>query len=542
MTASGVDRKLAFRHLFIVRASPPPSGTKTRQLVADFEAARGRFVSPTPDDLRAFLALGKMSQSQLNGFDEWLRQRKPLCDTEFFQKAGLCPPPIGDAAAPTRPSTSRSLNSESSIPVAAPEHTVTAGAESPTAAQQANRLIPVGVQLGLGVAGEAQFLAAELLPRHTAILAGSGSGKTVLLRRLVEEAALYGIPAVVLDTNNDLVRLGDPWPNPPASWRPEDATKAQRYQQTVEVVVFTPGLNRGRPMSLALLPDFSALDDDDERAQAVEMARATLDPYVAASGAAGKLKQGVLADALRQFARRGGSKLEDFIALLSDLPDGLSQIGRAPKLAADMADQLRAAVATNPLLQTRGQLLDPDALFLKRGNKTTISVINFSGLMSDDARQSFVNQLQMALFTWIKQHPSATGRLYVLDEAQNFAPSGKATPCKESTISLAAQARKYGLGMIFATQAPKGIDNKIISNCTTHFYGKMNSPATIEAVRELMAAKGGAATDVASLNAGEFYYATENVRRPMKLRTPLCLSWHPQNPLSAEEVVAKAHG
>jgi hypothetical protein len=36
--------------------------------------------------------------------------------------------------------------------------------------------------------------------------------------------------------------------------------------------------------------------------------------------------------------------------------------------------------------------------------------------------------------------------------------------------------------MVFATQVPKNIDNKIISNCTTHFYGKMNSPATIEAV------------------------------------------------------------
>jgi hypothetical protein len=31
----------------------------------------------------------------------------------------------------------------------------------------------------------------------------------VLLRRLVEEAALKGIPAIVLDPNNDLVTLTD---------------------------------------------------------------------------------------------------------------------------------------------------------------------------------------------------------------------------------------------------------------------------------------------------------------------------------------------
>jgi DNA helicase HerA-like ATPase len=167
-------------------------------------------------------------------------------------------------------------------------------------------------------------------------------------------------------------------------------------------------------------------------------------------------------------------------------------------------------------------------------------VINFSGLASDEARQSFVNQLQMSLFTWIKRNPSPTGRLYVLDEAQNFAPSQKMTPCKESTVSLAAQARKYGLGMIFATQAPKGIDNKIVSNCTTHFYGRMSSPATIEATRELMAAKGGSGDDIGRLSRGEFYFSTETTGRPIKIRTPICLTWHPPNPLTTDEIVAKA--
>ena len=107
-------------------------------------------------------------------------------------------------------------------------------------------------------------------------------------------------------------------------------------------------------------------------------------------------------------------------------------------------------------------------------------------------------------------------------------------------MSLAAQARKYGLGMIFATQAPKGIDNKIVSNCTTHFYGRMSSPATIEATRELMAAKGGSGDDIGRLTRGEFYFSTEATGRPIKIRTPLCLTWHPSNPLTTDEIVAKA--
>ena len=33
-------------------------------------------------------------------------------------------------------------------------------------------------------------------------------------------------------------------------------------------------------------------------------------------------------------------------------------------------------------------------------------MISLIGLASDDQRQSFVNQLQMALFAWIKRNPA----------------------------------------------------------------------------------------------------------------------------------------
>jgi hypothetical protein len=204
------------------------------------------------------------------------------------------------------------------------------------------------------------------------------------MRRIVEEAALLGIPSIVLDPNNDLSRLDDAWPTRPESWSEEEVAKAQTYRARADVVIWTPGVTSGNPISLNLLPDF------------------------------------------------------------------------------------------------------------------------------------------------------------VIDEAQNFAPSGAGTACKASALSLAAQARKYGLGMMFATQTPKGVDNKIVSNCTTHIYGRMNAPATIDAIHDLMAAKGGTADDIGKLSKGEFYFSTEGSLRPFKVRTPLCLTWHPPNPPTAEEVIQKA--
>jgi hypothetical protein len=571
MTASGIDTALKFRHLFILRRDNPPSGPKTKALVDQFLKAGGQFVAPTDGELRAFVALRAIALRDPPNFDAWLKKRQPLFKAPLFQEAGLCPPPFLTPPPPASPkggpsppaplpdtSTSSSPRWRAgtrAVPVSSKSEfsvgTQLGKPEPPSIISSKSRPasdlgIFIGRRFEHGSLGDPVTLAAGLLPRHVAILAGSGSGKTVLLRRIVEEAALFRIPSIVLDVNNDLSRLGDQWPTKPDEFSEEDVAKAATYHDRVDVVIWTPGVTSGNPVSLNLLPDFAAIGDrrdaqtEDERAQAVEMARATLTPYLGGTGQKASLKQGVLADALRAFASDGGGTLDDLIGLLTDLPEQASRISNAQKLAAEIANQLLAAIATNPLLKSAGSTLDPQGLFQSGSGKTRISVINLAGLASDEARQFFVNQLQMTLFTWIKQNPSPTGRLYVLDEAQNFAPSQIGTACKSSALSLVAQARKYGLGMLFATQLPKGIDNAIISNCTTHVYGRMSSPATIQATQELMAAKGAAADDIARLTKGEFYFSTDGFNRPVKVRTPLCLSWHPPNPPTADEVVQKA--
>jgi hypothetical protein len=574
ITASGIDMALKFRHLFIIRRGNPPKGDKTAELVDQFVKAGGKFIAPTDNDLRAFAALAAMDARALLDFDAWLRQRWPLFETSFFREIGLAPPPFLSPQPSAKPGKERaselkaadSSSNGQGFPEGAPEAAgvdfkqakaltsdrteveIARGPSSTDAQPQGSteQFIPIGRRYAQGTLGDAVRLKTNLLFSHVAILAGSGSGKTVLLRRIVEEAALLGIPAIALDPNNDLSRLGDTWPTRPDTWSDEDAAKAKAYHERTDVKIWTPGVTSGAPISLNLLPDFAAIGDKqdketaDERTQAVEMARATLEPYIGGSGQKALLKRGVLADALRAFAKSGGGTLDDLMRLLTELPEGVSKIGNASKLAEEIANQLLAAIATNPLLQSEGQSLDPKILFKGENDKTRVSVINLAGLASEEARDSFVNRLQMSLFTFIKRYPSRTGRLYIVDEAQNFAPSGKGTACKASALSLVAQARKYGLGMIFATQTPKGIDNKIVSNCTTHVYGRMNAPATIEAIHDLMAAKGGAADDIGKLSKGEFYFSTEGSLRPFKMRAPLCLSWHSPNPPTAEEVVQKA--
>jgi len=408
------------------------------------------------------------------------------------------------------------------------------------------RAIPVGRAVDRGGVLGPVALPLDMLSRHIAILGDPGAGKSVLLSRLVEEAALLGVPSVVLDADNDLARLAQPWPSRPTEFSDEDARKAKAYFERAEVAVWTPGVVGGRPLNLKPLPDFAALgsgadaESIGEREAAVEMAVATLEPYLSGRGAAAIKLRGVLADALRAFAQRGGGSLGGLMAMLHHLPGGVSRIAEAASLADEIADQLAAAMATQPMLRGGAEPFDPAQLFESPRGKTRVSVVNLSGLAGEPERRAFVNQLQMALFGWIKTNPAPTGRLFVLSESQLYAPTRETPPCKRSTLALIKQARRYNLGMIFASAEARGLDPAILANSLTHFYGRVGSPASIEAVDGLIAAKGGAAGDLARLKVGEFYYSTQGFSRPVTIRAPLCLTRRGHNPPTAAEVESLA--
>ncbi|MGC4837775.1 ATP-binding protein [Micromonospora vinacea] len=552
-TLAGLDRDLPQRRLILLRNGPWPTGKRTTEVLTGFDAAGGLRCAVSEADLRVFAALGVMAAEPSTALQEWLVARRPASGTDLFR--AVLPGPDGtrgDAPPPT-PDDEPPSGGPEPDPTTVPAADVPVGASTGTAAgpaDPADLVVAEGgrvVGLGRTVDGGHPFtVPLESLRRHAVVFAGSGSGKTVLIRRLVEECAREGVSAIVLDPNNDLARLGDAWPEPPSGWGPGDAERAADYLDHTEVVVWTPRVTAGRPLSFQPLPDFTSLRDwPDEFDQAVRSAVEALAPRAGVDRSSRLAQQGkaVLTEALQAYARSGMVGLPGFTEFLTDLPEGVSRLARAGKLAEELAEALKAAMVTDPLFGGVGAPADPGLLLTpSAGRRARVSVISFVGLTSDQERQSFVNQLQMALFAWIKRHPAGDrplGGLFVMDEAQTLAPSTGTTACTASSIALASQARKYGLGLVFATQAPKGLHNQISGNATTQFFGLLNAPAQIDAARQLAEAKGGRLPDIGLLNSGEFYAAGEGFSF-VKVRTPLCLTHHPKAPLTAEEVVARA--
>ncbi|MGW7536441.1 helicase HerA domain-containing protein [Amycolatopsis sp. NPDC054798] len=561
-SAAGLRPGADNRHLILIRNSSWSKGEKTQAELRAFEAAGGMRLKMSEADVRTFWALDEMFVKGGPDVHEWLIDRRPARRSQLLSGVlpDAAPRPGGTGQTPQtpRPAAERPANP---APVnAAPANQpslFTPPAQTPrphrTGTAQAPRSDgthpPPDGPLVLGSeTGSGKPVSIELsaLRKHAAVFAGSGSGKTVLLRRIIEECALRGVSSIVLDPNNDLARLGDPWPSPPDGWGPDDARLAERYLEGTDVVVWTPGRAAGRPLGFEPLPDFAGvLDDEDEFSAAVEVAVAALAPQARLTGSTAKADIGlaVLRQTIVHHARTGSRSLPELIEVLEDLPEGVTNLTGGRKIAAEVAELLKAAMVNDPLFAGAGTPVDPALLLTpETGKRARISVISFAGLPSEAQRQSFVNQLQMELFAWIKRNPAGDrplGGLFVMDEAQTLAASGSLTASTRSTIVLAAQARKYGLGLLFATQAPKGLHNQIAGNAMTQFFGRLNSPAQIAAANEMARAKGSPVADISRLERAQFYVSGEafGFRR---VSAPLCLSHHPASPLRVEEVLARA--
>ena len=215
MTDAGIDRKLPFRHLFIIRNGPMPSGKVTDELARKLAADGGRIVPLAEDDLRGFRALGAMRADKVAGFESWLRSAKPLCGTAFFRAVGLCPPPVSPAEAPALAAATPAVAGEAG------------GGPPPSsgAAPGGPGEIPLGSRMEGGGTGRPASLPVPLLTRHVAIFAGSGGASVGIKARSSRLNALpfrvsngCSAPASGRDSadaaNGDSTKAGVP---PPAS-------------------------------------------------------------------------------------------------------------------------------------------------------------------------------------------------------------------------------------------------------------------------------------------------------------------------------------
>ncbi|MDR2302374.1 MAG: DUF853 family protein, partial [Deltaproteobacteria bacterium] len=392
------------------------------------------------------------------------------------------------------------------------------------------------------------YLSSKDLVNQTVIFGGTGSGKTVLLRRIIEQASLGGTSAVIIDSTGDLCYLGKPWDKDVfEAMSPEEKERAQRYFSNTETIIWTPKASNGNPLISPVIPKIKTpINDDDVLEQIVEVIKDNLSSVKGIKIMDNIRTDGLISLVIRYICRnttKDSFNIVDLIECLKDLPQDIvdDQGLQATQLAKKMFEELNAAVNVNPELKGKNAT-SIDDLFVSPSGKSRLSIVNLQAMESDTAKQTFVQGLLSDIFTWLTKRPRKTeanplSYLVAIDEARDFVPSGKSNPSKQPILGLVNKVRKYGCGVILATQAVKSIDNGVVTNCKNQFFGSQKSATDIESCRNM------GIIGVNELQTSEFFGLSESFSKnntPVKFKAARCLSHHPTPPPSVSEIIEMA--
>jgi DNA helicase HerA-like ATPase len=413
-------------------------------------------------------------------------------------------------------------------PAAAPA-TVTPQRASPLGA--APRALRIGKTRGVSPAEVT--LEPEQLKRHVAVLGGSGSGKTTLALSLIEQLLAARVPVLLVDRKGDLCRYGDPH----LGERPGGSELLSRLLASTDVAVFTPGQDRGRGLSISLLPLGVHELEASERSDAYKNAAAGLGAMLLLkSTPADQAKLAVLVQGLRILGESRRAEPVDLSTLIelmgSDDPALLESLGPLdPKHCKTLAGQLKT------MQIMRGELLapSPDALSAEllfglgvhaTPGKTRLSIVSTKFLGDDAGALFYVSQLLLELNRFASRSPSPTLQAAVMfDEADIYLPATSRPPTKAPLESLLKRARSAGVSVMLATQSPGDLDYKCRENVRNWFVGLVKEPRAIDKLRPLLSdAKLDASAVLPKQKVGQFFMLSETTAVPIDADRNLLLT------------------
>ncbi|MDR1658438.1 MAG: DUF853 family protein [Deltaproteobacteria bacterium] len=524
---SGISSNNSSKKIGLIRFEPLSKGKITQELLEEFQEKGGQWLRPDQNDLVLMRSLAIIEKEfSKSALKEWTKIRRPAWEVAFARPFFLW---LLNYSEPVAGRQIVLPGEQIKQSIAETEAGVT-----PTTRPENNQPTMV-IGRYLKVPGDNLVrISPDTLLRHVAVFGSSGSGKTVLIKRLVEEAALAGVSSVVIDLSGDLTYLGRQRLQEPDGWLDGDEERAAKYFDTTETIIWTPGCEKGNALHLPPIPDFSVPTDDPDFSQYRITTASEAVKHILKKKSSDTLFDGLLT---RAFKYMEANQLQGLVALsdiLMDWPDEESDwlCEQAKKVGKD----LKGALMANENLK-KDKFTEISSLFCSKNAKTRISVVYTKELNSQEAQNIFVRNLMTEIFTWISRNPGRDGRLtglVVIDEAKDFAPSKSGSPAKESIIRYANQARKYGYGLIFASQLFKSVDNNIVGNCDSLFMGKQNSPASIVAAENVLGAKG-----LKDLTQSNYLVKSSftDKGRSLTMKTALCLSLHPSsNPLPDEVI------
>ena len=405
---------------------------------------------------------------------------------------------------------------------------------------------------------------------------------------MLEEAAIDGVPAMIIDPKGDIANLAltfpdlsaadfAPWLDPEearrqslepaahaeataARWRQglgewdQDGARIARLRQACAFQVFTPGSTAGQPVSIVAslqAPPAGVFDAQEEALR--ERIRGTVGAILGLAG--------VDADPVRSPAHIFLSTvIEHYWRLPQDvqLADLIRALQEPPVRTFGVFDvdtffpaneRRELALGLNGLMAApgfaawlTGTPLDIDTLLSSGDGRPRHAIMSIAHL-DDGQRMFFVTLLLETLLAWSRRQSGTSSLRAVLymDELFGFMPPTANPPSKTPLLTLLKQARASGLGVVLATQNPVDLDYKGLANAGTWFIGKLQTERDKDRMLEgLATAKGGGdqtqmAPTIGGLKSRVFLLHNVHESAPMLLHTRWTMSYL-GGPLTREQI------
>jgi hypothetical protein len=360
------------------------------------------------------------------------------------------------------------------------------------------------------------------LTTHAVVVGMTGSGKTGLCIDLLEETALNGIPALMLDLKGDitntLLHFPDlapedfrPWVNPDQARRETKtleqsaAEEANRWRAGLEkwsidperlralgraaqFAVFTPGSDAGIPVSILASLKAPAIPWEANRELLREKISGTVTALLGLVGMPDvdpvRSREHILLANIFEQAWSQGHDLNLGELILQTQNPPFSKLGvfdvntffpeKDRFELAMLLNNILAAPAFQPWIE--GQPLDIPGLLYTPDGRPRHSVFYIAHL-PDSERMFFVTLLYSALETWMRSQSgtSSLRAIVYFDEIFGYLPPVGNPPSKQPMLRMLKQARAFGIGQVLVTQNPVDVDYKALSNAGSWFIGKLQT-------------------------------------------------------------------
>lgn len=359
------------------------------------------------------------------------------------------------------------------------------------------------------------------LTTHAVCVGMTGSGKTGLCIGLIEEAAIDGVPAILIDPKGDLGNLmltfpnlqgSDflPWINPDearnknlspeeyadkqaALWSKglgqwgQDGQRIQRLKDAAETLIYTPGSNAGLPVSILnsfAAPGKEILEDNDLLRERISTTVSSLLGLVGIDADPIQSREHILLSTILDSTWRAGKDLDLATLIQQVQTPPVQKIGVLDlETFYSSKDRFGLVMALNNLLASpgfnawlEGTPLDIGQILYTPAGKPRIAIFSIAHL-SDPERMFFVSLLMNQVLGWMRSQPGTNSlrAIVYMDEIFGYLPPTSNPPSKTPMLTLLKQARAFGVGMVFATQNPVDLDYKALSNMGTWFIGRLQT-------------------------------------------------------------------